>query len=166
MMASSLHAIPIFFSAFLFAPFSACSPTELQLVVSVGEVDVSDGGPHVAAPVTHFALLEGGAPTLGKTDFGAEVKLPAGGGELEGAAPALAAAPTHTPAPGAQHQPRAPAAWPPAAICGKKEAVRRAECWRALYWEVNGGKVLIQIDYINGRRHAFWGKVKRVLMLT
>ncbi|MPC71115.1 hypothetical protein E2C01_065384 [Portunus trituberculatus] len=101
-------------------------------MVSVGEVHIGDGGPHVTAPVTHFALLEGGAAALGEADLGAEVKLPAGGGELEGAAPSLpiTAAAAHTPTPRAQHQPSRPTCIAAAAVCG--EELIRLAWWRGL----------------------------------
>ena len=71
-------------------------------MISVCEVYIGDGGPHMAAPITHFALLEGGSTALGEADLRAEVKFPAGGRELKGAAPSLPpAASTHTPTPGA-----------------------------------------------------------------
>lgn len=75
-------------------------------MVTVGEVDVGDSGSDVAAPVTHFALLEGGAATLGEAHLGAEVSVSAGGGQLEGAGAPLSAAGAHAPTPRAQHQPR------------------------------------------------------------
>lgn len=94
-------------------------------MISVGEVHVGDCGPHVAAPVTHFALLEGGAAALGEADLGTKMEFSAGGGELEGAATTLpAASSTHTPTPGAQHQPCAPACTP-AAVCGGKLLLER-----------------------------------------
>lgn len=85
-------------------------------MVPVGEVHVGDGGPHVPAPVAHFALLERSSPALREAHLGAEVSVAARRRELEGAATPPPAARAHAPAPRAQHHARAAAASRAAAV--------------------------------------------------